>query len=938
MRTNIHTVDDIEVTLTVPPFNVFLKDANFLTLSVAADIKIMVGYMVLTNAVSGKTVRYRIQTNSNTYTINLNSLLESSFFDYDQTEFFASIESTLELRFVDVDNITHSLSLTEPDIFEFNMFDGFSLPNRKHGTDIAAYVGIGEDNVEMFIGNTSFIDGSLYHEGSTYYIEKGDGCYNSVTVNKLQSGGGWTEPNNADWSFGIREIVVDRCHFTEKSSIFPYLTNDFNFDSSDGDYSPISMLLRPRRERGYYDCCFVGFENDRRFMQRVSNWDYQHGGMGIVVREPEFMSLFSNEWYREAEEYYHVELGYMDDDNFVYVEDVYLIVDYDSRMAALSFTGKPLCAILFKTYDAPLWGVEQFQYNYCLHYAEKDSGNKYYAAYYLFGNHIRPKDEDSTPYLYGDFALWFNVYPESGSGLMGYFRKRVYDAGTGEDMLSCAERYTRSHAVKGTQNMYRQLYFATDSYVGEINLTSYFANTNVRYPYVVPTTINFIYSQYNDTYNTMPLWSMGIVEHTINACKVTVTLNNGLDVVLATDTGSEYQTISFFPTNYSDNRVTLVSEPILIRDIRGQHYDYDGALVASDVNCYVTICFEGYEGDFSFGMFPFYIDRVNDFIRWEEGLTCMVLKDVFGRCVIKSVDFDTLVVGVGSRHHLMPFTCNVPYVKKNEGSLLEKEKIMMFGDITVAGTTDSQSNVRQACYIRTAYETYNNLGNIINIEGEMIDESWDGVSPMRISTSSYHPLTFNNIDAYNIDDAFINLPDYIQIKNELSLSLGDFNAYKDNSFVIVNGCDPKQESSSSDLTNIQSDFSIYAFSMCDVSSSNPFVWLKYKNMDGLWRYLPMEMVDSTLKNSTQNLQFIKPNTSVINSYPYFNPYALEEKVTCVIYNVPPEMHIEDMLYSRTLTLISMDGQTEMSVILEEDSITRKFNDNEDFVLHFIKKQ
>lgn len=961
MRTDIQTI--IGWTLTYPEKVVFLRDANFFTFSCDDSIQLMKGYVTIYTQDRAFSKTYAFQTNHNTYSINLSTFFEHEFTDYNEEVFYTQIFIDFSADVVRSDGTTQNISvvgLTPLDGADYQIFDGFSLPNRKHGTDTAGYISPFEADVPMLIGADSVINGDKVNKGEIYYVEGGDDCFNSFEGTTIKSGGNWSTPNGPDWTFGIKEIIVDRCGFSGKGSeVADILKNQYNVDMSDGDYTPVSMRLIPDHKRGYYKVDFIGFNNDMRYPEILQQWGNSHQYRRIVAKEPEFQSLFTNNWYRinrEPLEPYHLEIGYFDNnEEFVFVENVDLIVEYDDPQPTTSFVGRPMCAIIFKTYR-DLESDGEFTEGYHLHYVDKDTtlNWRFFAGYYMFGKHIRREDAGANYYVYNpDWATIFNFYTQKGNGLCGFFRN--VDTSSDDFLSIWIERTSaQSTITQSASNLYHQMILSTQNIsagYSDVSFVVYeYPNKVIGIDGVrpVPGGIDFIYSQLNDSYAVMPDWSMGVIEHQYSNVRVTVTLNNGVSLSLDT------HTISLYPTNYDEETITFVSDPIVLQDdlAPNNYYDYDGnVLGADDAKCYIQLCFRGYQYDYDTGMVGFFINRNYDFFEWRVGDNCEVLADIQGRCVIESVLFYQISQSQRvSNHYYMPFTCNVPYVLKNNDSVLESQKIEMFKIIQVVSKGfDEEEGVftrfDQRYYAYQVYETYNNLGRQVNIGGTMVNEEWDGVTPMTMYPSFY-PLKFNWAGLTEEElrnDGFDTLPFYTQIRDWNSLSLQgegyQFNTLGDSSYAIINGCEAvSNNDGSGDLVSIISIFTLYAFNVCDLQGDRPYIWLKYKNMDGLWRYLPMEMIDTTLKNQTQNLQFIKPQTSPINAYPFWNPYSLEEKVTCAIYNVPPEMHIEDMLFSRSLTLISVDGLTEVSVVLEEDSITRKFGENEDFVLHFIKKQ
>lgn len=943
------------VNIIFPDKSIYLKDANFITLEFNSANTIRYIEVIVKFLDGGNNVMktYASSVYHNVIKFNLNNFFADYYAANNDGEkaslYFGGID-LIAMVFFTSSTSEYNMHFGMSDTFK--IYDGYSLPNRSHGTDNSGFVppygvidggcisALATDAVMVQDGkDTQFIP-----EGEIFNIcRPEDGCYRQYNVTTTGKGVKNWDVDYFDWTFGITCVDIDRCDIINDNFGLLKTLVDYGFDVSNliySTYQPLSARLYPTSKRGVWRIGFYSNVDDHVV------YTEEYNGYLFYLKEENDNALYAIDWNDPSEfvtarqfKCYALTTADMEDGDFnkpvitiANAVDWLLrpLVKYDAQTYTdenygyESFSGQPLTAIRFYT-DVNLFGVNEGAYHYGGYIKDYYGGTHIFAHYWMFGNHLNYDSVDpeieffTTDY---DAIQFYRTIPKVGCGLQELISpdEVFWTDPIGYYTFNLSNAYNRRLLPQNTL-WYNLWCYWNSSILRNIEVYRWDSNT-LEPSFFQRLTQSRYTTKYYDYACTLPDWCYGVPF--IGHYKTELYLDiNGTIIVTPRQNCYIYTSYDF-----DETMPTYVTQSIPLYD-GVNYYHFDGTIASDSYTAdYIRVSFqmttnELYEFDYvGQGL---QIDSNNTLVMTtnDSSVTCNLL-------YMRRPDlYETF-----SAYYYLPFVCKVPFVKQIDEQCAQYGKVNLI--IQPAGVNPYYPNDdHQILQLERYYETYTNVGNNVSVNGVFIDEQPDLSRNLSKGYLNNDKTLTTNTDQYE-DFAFITLM-YAAFDYNPTLHVEDFNTYNDNSSVLKNGCDmvDENEQPHGGIEGTVLNYTAYTFSMCN---EGKYVWIKYKNMDGLWRYLPAEIVDTSYTNQRQDLQFINPTYSPINAYPLWKPYSLEEKITVYISNVPAELHIEDMLYSTPLELISSDGSYTVYVALEEDTITRDGNGGENFVLHFIKKQ
>lgn len=1019
-------------TITYPENIVYLKDANFVTLSFVFNNNLynFVQYIncQLQFVTNHGNYTYRASVYDRTISFNINDMFAEAFAATtagNPNEEMSGVyvySLNLIIDIIGRNNGSSSWNQARGTSISFSIYDGYSLPNRAHGTDTAAFVPpqavFGEEEGTPYIHNLAtdnvISDGQAVSAGNLIrYTAPEDDCIKEHSVQVVSIPKNWRLADDTiDWTYGIKCIVIDRVWGFTKALVddlegsYDGWDEDFPpFQVSIGDqpYTPITMILVPTQDIGVWEIGFVQHINDKDkgeiLTTSVRVRDENGDRVRYFVKEGRNMngapnmgfSLFSMDWSRPSVfsrpilKIYKNPTEYIENDKLLYDIDettpIYSIagvqVSYDtfstdypeqyksfqeSPLTAIRFYASPasLVAMLYDRYFEQLIVPEYYEhdYHYVFAHPEWKDTRLEYAKYWMFGNHIIKTDPTVPSFFLNDrsaFALYMTLHPV-GIGLcqllVPFQEYGYWDEGTDQGWYSY-EWIENQYGVSRMPLKFNSLWYNLWSFYN----TDIFGTQGLVQKWEWSYNTNDWHLKGSDSGNrkAQALWDVKMefmptdIWHSFGNpmiefyhVDIDITFPNATSVTIYN------QDVMFYPTYNAAWHVqdpTFTSSYIPIVDKDGNYYKIDGtpALISDQIG-YIQLNFNWY-GESQFQTF--------DFIGNGSSMTfdSDYIHDAFTGIQLSAITINSFTIneypsqettthGTFGKFYYMPFTCNVPFVKMG-GEPLNSEKCAQLSLVNIICELPNKEYPfdHQVLQLEEYYDTWCNLGETVGLGGSSYTEVPD------YSRNISHPyigndknLTFN-YNEWGINSRFTTINEmYNSFEWNPSLHIEDFNVYGDRSFVIKNGCNAVSNQEHGDIASGDlTSFNVYTFGMCN--TTNPVIWIRYKNMDGLWRWLPAKICEQIYTNQKQDLQFIKPQQHPYNAFPLWKPYSLEEKITIYLSDIPASMHIEDILYSPTITLYSHDGTyREIPASLEEDSITRNLEGGENFVLHFIKKQ
>lgn len=941
-------------TITLPAINVYLKDANFVTLkSEAVGRKVV--YSQYTVGFDGDILKtYKAQVYGDILIINIGSLFTQLDLSYQEMQnlYLNRISVIGNITCDDGTTATFNTSIGFGQTFK--VYDGYTLPNRSHGTDTAGFVPP-EDIGDPCISMLSTVDCLVSNGKETPYLVEGgnlfsvckpeDGCMSVVDVTKLVMDKPW-DTLDTSWTFGINAIIIDRVVVENDNFGITKILTDEGFDDNFifSMYSPLSVILTPTSDVGVWRVQF--FSNRVDDGQRHIIMMDKYNGYMFYLKEEGDRSLFAQDWgdhnyavtAPQFKIYYAPIWNGTGFDIYDYTPVDFTLRPYvgyddntysDVNPSYETFYGRPLCAIRYFT-AMGFYNTNRYDYDYVVH-IDNYGGFDAYANCWMFGNHLNyssAKDPEMNWFLTNMDAIYFyGTVSEVGCGLMTLYSydENIQPANYNEFYsIEILNKYGRKLLVHNSLWYHLWCFFNSDlARNPELHLWSW---DDLSHQFIIRLTGSRYYKKNIDVAAKLPEWAMGIP--IIDMYKVETTLKLADETILVVPTRDLiFYPVYSFPDAYGNILPTYKTSLIKLTD-GINFYHYDGTTCAEEDADFVRITFDA--ANYVNVFYNFYYtgndlmlgyNIANNF-EGVGGVGCQYFR-IFGDEYATYGGFS-----------FMPFVCGVPFVQKRESA--NSAQFSRVNLVTESGTHNPDYNYpHQILQIERYYDTFTNIGNFGQVQTSNISKGYTG-NDKNLTLNTYTLSRFVNIDDL-----------YSQMGWAKTLHIENFNSYGavieepylyvgDGSFVIMSGCADTQNAGGDIVNGAVTNYTAYAFDTC---SMNKVVWIKYKNMDGLWRYLPAEIMEQSYTNQRQDLQRLTPSLSPINAYPLWKPYGLVEKITVFVGNIPQEMHIEDMLYSTPLMLYSHDGEFPIYVALEEDTITRNLReDSENFVLHFIKKQ
>lgn len=974
--------------ITMPDNIVYLKDANFATLRFVFDNNLYnrvkrIDCLLTLHSVNGS-YRYRTTVYDYRLTFNINNVFAEAFkwtTDGNPNEEQSGVSITaisVVATIIGANGGESEFDIYVGQSLNYSVYDGYSLPNRAHGTDNAGFVppqsvycadvpegwGCQTSHIGSIVTEPVLSGERYYPAGSVvpYYApNEDDGCVKVTDVQKMVLPKNW-KSDGRDWTFGIHFVMVDRIYLSADNFGLGKALSDAGFNTNYGTarYDPVSIMLEDTPDRGVWHVIFYSHREDdgqRHMIVYDDNW---------FIKE-ETYSLFGYDWYRgDANQYYAPDWGdrcgfkaYHNPD--VHYEDGQMVFDIDltTNVDAVikflvefdvagngyeTFTGEPLHAIRFYTdsvvcFDCP---VGYDNYDYTLHYRSAETGSfAMQAKYWMFGNHLNHNDKDAESiWLQTDMEAmnWYYTINAVGAGLCQLTTTEDVN-GHHNDGWYTYEMTNEGRTLPNFNSLWYHLWLFYNSNVVQRPLHKCRWDASDYSHTIVPFSVGRRTAQrLSDYCGSLLPWTLGCPMVQYYDVSFNITFTN--DTTIETISGTTF----FYPTYYFDtaNGVANYTTNWFQLYDGVNYYNTAGMAVSEGNVAYVRANIRFY-GDSS-PLINF--DFTNDDLTIDGNIAQELSVSGSSSLTLNYITIRGNQYSTYGAYQYMPFTCDVPFVKMG-GEPIDSERCAQFSRVTVVQeqATPYFEEPHQILQLEIFYDTWSNLGDEVTVGGQTFTEYPDfSRNISRTHSGNDYNLTKN----YDWTSEGVNLAEYTRFTtirtmyddiagHEPSLHIQTFNEYGDGSFVLRSGCSVKSETTGGDIVNGDTTyFRVYTFGMCD--ATKPILWIKYKNMDGLWRYLPAEIVEQSYTNQRQDLQFIKPSYSPINAYPLWKPYSLEEKITVYLSNLPAEMHIEDILYSTPLELISADGSYVVYAALEEDTITRTLDGGENFVLHFIKKQ